>query len=129
MKKGWGKILITGVILLSLIIFLAGCTSNNSLPTTEANETAAAAVTTKFTPQQKSFLSSYSHLTVNWNTNEDIPYSLRGFNEPVNGDIATAALNFLDEIKPVFKMNDPASEMSLRTVSYTHLTLPTILLV
>lgn len=116
MKKGLGKIFITGVILLSLIIFLAGCTNNDSLPTTGANATETAAVTTKVTPQQKSFLNSYSHLTVNWNTSEDIPYSLRGFNKAVSGDTVAAALNFLDEIKPVFKMKDPASEMSLRMI-------------
>ena len=114
MKKGLSKLLLTGFILLSLTLFLAGCTSKDSSSTTGL--TAAASVTTPVTLQQKSFLNSYPHLTVDWNSAENVPYSLRGFDKKVAGDTAAAALDFLDEIKPIFKMKDPASELSLRMI-------------
>ncbi|MEI8354702.1 MAG: M4 family metallopeptidase [Deltaproteobacteria bacterium] len=108
------KTLITRIILLSLILVLAGC-GNNDSSLTGTNATAAA-VTRIVTPQQKTFLSSNPKLTVNWNSSEGVPYSLRGFNKGVTGETVSAALNFLDEIKLVFKMKDPASEMRLRRI-------------
>ncbi|MFA4911489.1 MAG: M4 family metallopeptidase, partial [Desulfobacteria bacterium] len=70
----------------------------------------------RITQEQKEFLSSNPGLTIKWNPNEEIPYSIRGFAKPAEGDSVKAALSFLEKIKGVFRIKDPASEMSLRTV-------------
>jgi Zn-dependent metalloprotease len=118
MKKINRFVLILSILTLSLAVFLV--VQNRSLAATQAGTTKSA-VPTKVTPEQQGFINTHPNLNVVWNTSENVPYSLRGFNTPVTGDTAVAALNFLEEIKSVFKMKNAASEMSLRMVQNDNL--------
>jgi Zn-dependent metalloprotease/predicted secreted protein len=66
------------------------------------------------TAAQRRVLEAYPNLTVHWNRDQGIPYFVRGFKRPLNGDSVHAAFDFLDEIKGAFRMQDPRSEFRLR---------------
>jgi len=103
MKKTGIFCRLLGVIFLSLLV-LTGCGGGGESGGSRVNL------------EQKEFLSSNPNLQITWNSNEEIPYSIRGFAKPAEGDSVKAALSFLEKIKGVFRIKDPASEMSLRTV-------------
>ncbi|MFH0796948.1 MAG: M4 family metallopeptidase [Candidatus Omnitrophota bacterium] len=64
------------------------------------------------TPSQQAALSSYPKLKVNWGGN-GVPNSLRGFDQPVSGEPASASLNFLEGIKNIYRMKNPGQEFKL----------------
>ncbi|PIP16307.1 MAG: hypothetical protein COX46_03055, partial [bacterium (Candidatus Ratteibacteria) CG23_combo_of_CG06-09_8_20_14_all_48_7] len=64
------------------------------------------------TSSQQSALAVYPKLKVYWGGN-GVPNSLRGFDQPVSGEPASAALNFLENIKDIYRMKTPYQEFEL----------------
>lgn len=70
----------------------------------------------KLTDGQKVFVRGNPGLHVEWNANEGVPYSIRGLSRTVQGDRVKAIINYLNEIKAIFKITEAASEMTFKKV-------------
>ena len=70
----------------------------------------------KLSDGQKAFVRGDPGLHVEWNANEGVPYSIRGLSRTVQGDRLKAIINYLNEIKAIFKLTEAASEMTFKKV-------------